>query len=257
MITVKFYSWNVNGYRACIRHGFYEFMDKYKPDIIGIQEIKQSDKPLAPPGYYMVWNPAKRKGYAGNAIFVKEEFGLKDDKSILGIGNPIFDDEGRVSTLECDNFYFVNAYFPNSQHELKRLDFKLEFDKSFSSFVNKLRKKKPVIMCGDFNVAHEEIDIARPKGNEHNPGFTKEERDWMTKLLSDEYLDTFRFLHPKEVKYSWWSYRFNARKRNIGWRIDYFVVSKGFENKMKTAKADILTEVLGSDHAPIYLEIDV
>jgi len=248
---LSLYSWNVNGFRAVVRHGFYGFLDRYKPDVLGVQEIKFLDKPLAPEGYNLIWNPAKRKGYAGTAVLVKENINFKLHSK--GIGNERFDLEGRVIVLEFDSFYFVNSYFPNSQHGLTRLDFKLDFDVVFQTYLNDLGSEKPVVSCGDFNVAHNDIDIAHPKSNEHNAGFTKEERNWMTEFLSEGYVDTFRFLHPTEIKYSWWSYRFNARKRNIGWRIDYFVVSNDLKSKIK--QADILTDVLGSDHAPLSLGI--
>ena len=247
------YSWNVNGFRAVVKNGFYNFLNKYNPDILGIQEIKYSEKPLEPKDYSIIWNPAKRKGYAGTAIFIKKNIDIKSKSFSLGVDK--FDHEGRIIILELDEFYFINTYFPNSQHGLPRLDFKIEFDKLFHKHLNKLRKNKPVIACGDFNVAHEEKDIARPKSNEGNAGFTKQERDWMTKFLSDGYIDTFRYLHPNTIKYSWWSYRFSARKRNIGWRIDYFITSDDLKSKIKNA--DILANVLGSDHAPIYLHINI
>ena len=246
------YSWNVNGFRACVGHGFYKFLSKRKPDILGIQEIKYHTKPLEPEGYHVVWYPAKKKGYSGTAVFVKDTL---DFAYIKGMDDSVFDGEGRVLTLEMNSFYFVDVYFPNSQHGLTRLDFKMRFNNAFKTFVDGLNKKKPVIICGDFNVAHKEIDIARPKSNVGNPGFTDEERNWMTEFLSNGYVDTYRYLHPDTVKYSWWSYRFNARKKNIGWRIDYFITSKQLTQYI--TRSEIATDVYGSDHAPILLDISL
>lgn len=225
-----------------------------------MQEVKAEKKALprelaAVKGYELYWNSAKKKGYAGTAAYMgaKLEKRLKNVK--YGIGTKKFDDEGRIITFEFDKFYLVNVYFPNAQRGLTRLKFKLEFDKVFHKYLNKLRKKKPVVVCGDFNVAHREIDLANPKQNEKNAGFTKEERAWMDKFTADKYMDTFRMFEKKGGKYTWWTYRFNARKRNIGWRVDYFIVSDKFEKKVK--KSYILSEVYGSDHAPIILEIKI
>ncbi|MBR9680696.1 MAG: exodeoxyribonuclease III [Candidatus Altiarchaeota archaeon] len=248
---MKLISWNVNGFRASVKKGFYEFLEKEKPDIIGLQEIKSHEVPHFPIGfnYKVFWNPAEKKGYAGTAIFTK----IKPRSYTHGLGEAQFDKEGRVTTLEFDEFYLVNAYFPNSQRELTRLDFKLEFNNLMLKHLNKLKKTKPVILCGDLNVAHTPQDIARPKNNEGNSGYTKEEREWMNELLDAGYLDTFRLKNPKSEDYSWWTYRFSARQKNIGWRIDYFVVNKEFEASLK--KAWIMKDVLGSDHAPVAIEI--
>ena len=251
--------WNVNGIRAVIRKGFGEFLNTKKPDIICLQEIKIDDVMRAKENfdfkkYEEYWNSADRPGYSGTAVFVKENLKLKP-KYTTGIGIKKYDYEGRVQTLEFDKFYLVNIYFPNTRHDLSRLDFKIEFDEAVLKHVKKLDKTKPVIITGDYNVAHEEIDLARPKANEGNPGFHPEERKWMTKFLSAGFIDTFRFLHPKTIKYSWWSYRSFARKKNIGWRIDYFCVSKKLKNKIK--KAEIWNDVEGSDHCPVGLQVDL
>ncbi len=249
-------SWNVNGIRACVRNGFIEFLDKYKPDILALQEIKATEDNVPMEvryyeGYYKYWNPAKRKGYAGTALFTK----IKPLDVKFGIGDEKFDLEGRVITAEYEKFFLVNSYFPNSQHGLTRLNFKLEFDEKIYNYLNELRKKKPVILCGDFNVAHKEIDLANPKQNEKNAGFTPEERAWMDKFLEDGYVDTFRMFTKEGGHYTWWTYRFNARARNIGWRVDYFVVSKDLAKNVK--KSWILSEVYGSDHAPIAMLLEV
>ncbi len=248
-------TWNVNGFRAAIRHGFYDFLKEYTPDILGIQEIKQDTKPMIPPEfneYKLFWNPAKKKGYAGTALFTKPT----PLSVVYGMGIEEFDSEGRILTAEYDEFYLLNIYFPNAQHGLTRLDFKIAFDEALLNYAEKLRKNKPLIMMGDFNVAHTEKDIARPKENEGNAGYTKEEKEWMNKLLNKGYVDIWRHFHPNDSEtYSWWSYRFNARARNIGWRVDYIVVGKEFINRVKSV--EILTEVMGSDHAPIVAELDV
>ena len=243
-------SWNVNGFRSVVSKGFYDFFKRYKPDVLCLQEIKQNKAPELPltlQDYDLVWNPAKRKGYAGTALFFKKGLPLK---TWTGLGVEKFDVEGRVINAEFEHFFLVNAYFPNAQHGLPRLGFKLEFNNALLKHVQKLRKKKPVIICGDFNVAHKEIDLANPKQNVKNPGFTIEEREWMDKFLSKGFIDTFRVFHPNEPgHYSWWTYRFNARARNIGWRIDYVVISK--ELLPKLVKAFISKHVYGSDHAPV------
>ncbi|EDY34667.1 exodeoxyribonuclease III [Aciduliprofundum boonei T469] len=249
-------SWNVNGIRACVRNGFLDFLEKYKPDILALQEIKATEDNVPMevryyPDYHKYWNPAKKKGYAGTALFTKiEPLNVK-----FGIGEDKFDSEGRVITAEYEKFYLVNAYFPNSQHGLTRLDFKIEFDKLIHSYLNELRKKKPVILCGDFNVAHKEIDLANPKQNVKNAGFTPQERAWMDKFLQDGYIDTFRMFTKEGGHYTWWTYRFKARERNIGWRVDYFVVSEELKDKVKSSW--ILSEVYGSDHAPIAMVLDI
>jgi len=249
---VKLISWNVNGFRAAVRKGFYDFLEKEKPDILALQEIKSDEVPHFPIGfsYKVFWNPAKKKGYSGTAIFTKE----KPRSYLHGLGEDKFDNEGRVTTLEFEAFYLINAYFPNSQRDLARLSFKLEFNQLMKKHLDKLKKKKPVVLCGDLNVAHEPIDIARPKANEGKSGYTKEERNWITGFLKSGYLDTYRALHPKKEEYSWWTYRFGAREKNIGWRIDYFVVNSEYMESVK--KAEILTSVMGSDHAPIFLETE-
>ncbi len=249
-------SWNVNGIRACVKNGFLNFLDKYKPDILSLQEIKASEDTIPMEvRYYEIyekyWNPAKRKGYAGTALLTK----IKPKEIKFGIGEEKFDDEGRVITADFGKFYLVNAYFPNSQHGLPRLNFKLEFDKKIHEYLNNLRKEKGVILCGDFNVAHKEIDLANPKQNVKNAGFTPEERAWMDKFLEDGWIDTFRMFTKEGGHYTWWTYRFKARKRNIGWRVDYFVVSEDLRNKVK--KSWILSDVYGSDHAPIGMEIEI
>ncbi len=249
-------SWNVNGIRACLRKGFLEFLKKYQPDILAVQELKADLKSVPPevknyPEYHIYLNPAKKRGYAGTALFSK----IKPVRVYYGIGVEKFDQEGRVITAEYENFFLVNAYFPNSQHELTRLDFKIEFDREIHKYLNALRERKSVILTGDFNVAHKEIDLANPKQNVKNAGFTPEERAWMDEFIGDGWIDTFRLFTKEGGHYTWWSYRFNARARNIGWRVDYFVVSPDLKEKVK--RSWILSDVLGSDHAPIAVEIDL
>ena len=249
-------SWNVNGIRAAVRNGFLEFLEKYNPDILALQEIKAKEDNVPMEvryyeGYHKYWNPAERKGYAGTALFTK----IKPLNVKFGIGDERFDSEGRAITAEYEKFFLVNAYFPNAQHGLTRLDFKLEFDNEIHQYLNSLRKEKPVVLCGDFNVAHKEIDLANPKQNEKNAGFTPEERAWMDKFLQDGYVDTFRMFTKEGGHYSWWTYRFKARERNIGWRVDYFVVSEELRNKVK--KSWIMSEVYGSDHAPVAMILEI
>ena len=249
-------SWNVNGIRAAVRNGFLEFLEKYNPDILALQEIKAKEDNVPMEvryyeGYHKYWNPAERKGYAGTALFTK----IKPLNVKFGIGDERFDLEGRAITAEYEKFFLVNAYFPNAQHGLTRLDFKLEFDNEIHQYLNSLRKEKPVVLCGDFNVAHKEIDLANPKQNEKNAGFTSEERAWMDKFLQDGYVDTFRMFTKEGGHYSWWTYRFKARERNIGWRVDYFVVSEELRNKVK--KSWIMSEVYGSDHAPVAMILEI
>jgi exodeoxyribonuclease-3 len=244
-------SWNVNGLRSALNKGLLEFVNFEKYDVILLQEIK-ADKPAEEfsKKYKVYINPAERKGYAGTMTLTKVE-----PLSVsYGLGIREYDKEGRVITTEFKDFYIINVYFPNAQHGLTRLNYKLDFNQEFENYVERLRKKKPIIIGGDFNVAHQEIDIARPKDNVNNPGFTQQERDWMTHFLSLGYIDTFRMFVKEGGHYSWWTYRFNARARNIGWRIDYFVVSKELEKRVK--KAAILKDVYGSDHAPVYLYIE-
>lgn len=252
-MELKLVSWNVNGLRAAAKNGLVNFIKENGADIFAFQEIK-ADKSQIPAdvlslGYHMFANSAEKKGYSGTMIMTRSE----PIDVIDGIGNAEFDSEGRVQTVEYEDFFFLNSYFPNSQRGLERLDFKISFDREFMNYAQKLRKRKPVIICGDFNVAHKEIDIARPKDNENNAGFTKEERQWMTEFLSAGYADTFRKFTSDGGHYSWWSYMFNARAKNIGWRIDYFVVSKEIENMVNSSK--ILEGVKGSDHAPLEMQV--
>lgn len=253
---MKLLSWNVNGIRACMRNGFADFLKKENPDLLGIQEIKIDNERRAKEEfdfqkYEEAWNPAKRPGYSGTAIFSK----MKPLSMAEGIGIPEFDDEGRILIFELAKFFFITAYFPNSQPTLTRLDYKERFNEALLKHIKKLEKKKPVIICGDFNVAREEIDLARPKENEMSAGFTKEERYWGRKYVEAGLVDTFRLLHPDKVQYSWWSYRMAARSRNIGWRIDYFFVSAKISKHVK--KAFIMDKVTGSDHCPVGIEIDL
>ena len=265
---MKIISWNVNGIRAVIKKGFLEFLKVEKPDILCLQEIKISDSARKKesrvlgidfPNYQEFWNSAKRPGYSGTAVLVKSSKVHKVKSCRNGFGIKEFDQEGRVQTLEFDNFYLVNTYFPNANHELSRLKFKIEFSDKLLRYLKKLEAStssaqgKPIIITGDFNVAHEEIDLARPKDNVGNPGFTHEEREWMTKLLKAGFIDTFRHFHPESREYTWWSYRFNARVRNIGWRIDYFCVSDKIIKLIK--EAYILNNIYGSDHCPVAIEI--
>ncbi len=253
---MKIISWNVNGIRAVIKKGFINFLKKQKPDILCLQEIKIDEVSRAKEqfnfkDYQEYWHPAERPGYSGTAVLVKNSLTVISVKN--GIGKKEFDREGRVQTLEFKNFYLINAYFPHSNHELTRLDFKLQFNQAFYKYVDKLAKKKPLVMGGDFNVAHEEIDLARPKDNVGNPGFTNQERAWMTKFLNSGYIDSYRYLNKNKVQYSWWGYRFNLRARNIGWRIDYFCVPEKIKKQVKSAF--ILDEIIGSDHCPVGIEI--
>jgi len=255
---MKLISWNVNGIRAVASHGLTIFLREVKPDILCVQEIKISDLARLKTefdflNYTEYWNSAQRPGYSGTAILVKEGFrGVVGVKNGLGIAK--FDDEGRVQTLELKKYYLVNVYFPNSNSELSRLNYKIEFNNSLLKYLKKLEKKKPVIITGDYNVAHEPIDLAHPKENEGNAGFTPEERAWFSSFIKAGFVDSFRYLNGAKVQYSWWSFRMAARARNIGWRIDYFCVSDKLKKNLK--KAYILDKIKGSDHAPIGLEID-
>ncbi|MBY2475716.1 exodeoxyribonuclease III [Clostridioides difficile] len=249
---MKFISWNVNGIRACVGKGFLDFFKEVDADIFCLQETKlqKGQIELDLPGYFQYWNYAERKGYSGTAIFTKKE----PLKVMYGINIEEHDKEGRVITLEFEDFYFITVYTPNSQSELKRLEYRTRWEDDFIDYLVQLDNHKPVIVCGDMNVAHTEIDLKNPKNNTKNAGFTKEERDKFSKLLDSGFIDTYRYFNPdKEGVYSWWSYRFNARKNNAGWRIDYFCASKKLEDKL--ISADIHTEVLGSDHCPVELEI--
>lgn len=251
---MKMVSWNVNGLRACVTKGFVDIFNKLDADIFCLQETKlqegQIDLPLE--GYYQYWNYAEKKGYSGTAIFTKKE--------PLAVTNGIEIDEhnteGRVITLEFQDFFFVTCYTPNSQNELKRLDYRMKWEDDFREYLLSLNKKKPVILCGDLNVAHNEIDLKNPKTNRKNAGFSDEEREKMTTLLNSGFTDSFRYLYPdKEGIYSWWSYRFNARKNNAGWRIDYFITSDYIKDKIIDSK--IHTDIMGSDHCPVELDIDL
>lgn len=251
---MKCISWNVNGIRACVGKGFIEYFNEADADIFCIQESKMQDGQLVLEldGYYQYWNYAQKKGYSGTAVFArKEPIRVKN-----GIGIEEYDTEGRVITLEYGTFYFVTVYTPNAQSELARLGYRMEWEDVFREYLLELQKQKPVIVCGDMNVAHQEIDLKNPKTNHKNAGFTDEERDKMTKLLETGFIDTFRYFYPDtEGIYSWWSYRFSARAKNAGWRIDYFLTSAKLKNKLLDAK--IHTAVMGSDHCPIELTIDL
>lgn len=251
---MKLISWNVNGIRACVGKGFLEFFKEVDADIFCIQESKMQEGQLELnlPGYFQYWNYAEKKGYSGTAIFTK-----KEPLSVVnGIGIAEHDKEGRVITLEFEEFYMVTVYTPNSQNELARLSYRMEWEDAFLAYLKKLEKTKPVIVCGDMNVAHKEIDLKNPKTNHKNAGFTDEEREKFSTLLENGFVDTFRHFYPEqEGIYSWWSYRFKAREKNAGWRIDYFLVSECLKDKLKDA--GILTEVMGSDHCPVELEIDM
>ena len=255
---MKIISWNINGIRAVVKKGFKDFLISENPDILCLQEIKISDATTLITefdfaGYKEYFNSAQRPGYSGTAILVREDL-LKNNWPLKnGFGVKKFDDEGRVQTLDLDHYFLINIYFPNANSELSRLGYRLEFNNELLKYFKKLEKKKPLIITGDFNVAHEAIDLARPKENEGSAGFTAEERDWMTKFLGAGFIDSFRELNGQKVQYSWWSFRAGARQRNVGWRIDYFCVSTKLKKHLK--KAYILDKTIGSDHAPIGLEI--
>lgn len=250
---MKFISWNTNGIRAALKKGFLDFFKEIDADIFSIQETKMQDgqAEIITPNHKQYISSAERKGYSGTLCFTKEE----PINVTYGINNAEFDNEGRVITLEFDKFYFVNVYTPNSGDGLKRLDYRMNWDDLFKEYVVGLKKKKPVIICGDLNVAHQEIDLKNPSSNRRNAGFTDEERSGFSKLLEAGFIDTYRYLYPDKIEYSWWSYRMRARERNAGWRIDYFLVSDDLKDKIKEAK--IYTEVMGSDHCPVMLEIEV
>lgn len=249
---MKFISWNVNGIRACVGKNFMEFFEKADADIFCIQESKMQEGQLKLdlPGYHQYWNYAKRKGYSGTAIFTKKEpVSVKN-----GMGIEEHDDEGRLITLDMGDYYFITVYVPNSQNELKRLDYRMTWEDAFREYVGKLDKEKPVIICGDMNVAHEEIDLKNPATNHMSAGFSDEERGKMTELLGAGFTDSFRFLYPDaRDAYSWWSYRMKARERNVGWRIDYFLVSDRIRDRIEDSR--ILSDVMGSDHCPVELDI--
>ena len=248
---MKLISWNVNGLRACVGKGFFEFLEREQPDMMCLQETKlQPEQAPEVEGYYDYWNSADKKGYSGTAIFSKTE----PITVTYDIGIDVHDHEGRVITAEYPEFYLVTVYVPNSQDGLKRLDYRMTWEDDFRAYLQALDQKKPVIVCGDMNVAHKEIDLKNPKTNRKNAGFTDEERAKMTELLGAGFVDTFRHFYPEvEGVYSWWSYRFKAREKNAGWRIDYFLVSERFVDRVKDAR--ILTDVFGSDHCPVVIEL--
>jgi exodeoxyribonuclease-3 len=250
---MKFVTWNVNGLRAARKKGFDDFFHQVDADIFAIQETKMQEdqKEFDFNGYHEYWNSAEKKGYSGTLIYTKKE----PMKIVYGIDGLGYNDEGRIITLEYDNFYFVNTYVPNAQPELARLDYRMEFEDKFRDYLTRLDKVKPVILCGDLNVAHQEIDLKNPKSNEKNPGFTIEERTKFQALLDAGFTDSYRYLYPDTVKYTWWSYRFNARTNNAGWRIDYFVVSNRIQDKIKEVK--LLNEIEGSDHCPVEIDLDI
>ena len=246
---MKFISWNVNGLRACVGKGFADIFRSLDADFFCLQETKlqEGQIELAFDGYTSYWNYAEKKGYSGTAIFTRHT-----PLSVrYGIGIEAHDHEGRVITLEMPDFYLVTVYTPNAQDGLRRLDYRMEWEKDFREYLLRLDAQKPVVVCGDMNVAHQEIDLKNPKTNTRNAGFTDEERSQFTALLNSGFVDSFRCLHPTDITYSWWSYRFKAREKNVGWRIDYFVVSERLANSMKGAS--IHTDILGSDHCPVQL----
>ncbi len=247
-------SWNVNGLRACMNKGFNQFFEETEADIFCLQETKLQEGQIdfKPDGYFCYWNYAKKKGYSGTAVFTKK----KPLKVTYGMGLEEHDDEGRLITLEFDSFYFATVYVPNSKRELERLDYRMKWEDDFRSYILTLNKSKPIVFCGDLNVAHKEIDLKNPKTNHNNAGFTDNEREKLGALLESGFTDTFRYFYPDTTgAYSWWSYMFRAREKNAGWRIDYFISSKELEDKLKDAK--IHSDIFGSDHCPIELDIDL
>ena len=250
---MKLISWNVNGIRACLNKGFSEFFKDANAEIFCLQETKcqPGQVELNFDGQESYWNSAEKKGYSGTAIFTK----VKPINVTYGIGIEEHDKEGRIITLEFEKFYLVTNYTPNAKRELERLEYRMEWEDEIRNYLLKLKKIKSVIMCGDLNVAHEEIDLKNPKTNKGNAGFTNEERGKMTELLNAGFIDSFRYLYPQKVEYSWWSYMGHAREKNVGWRIDYFLVSEDIKTQIKESK--IHQEILGSDHCPVELEIDI
>lgn len=251
---MKLVSWNVNGLRACMTKGFEQFFEDIDADVFCLQETKLQEGQIdfSPKGYYCYWNYAEKKGYSGTAVFSKAE----PLNVFYGLGIEQHDKEGRVITLEYDNYYLVTVYTPNSKRELLRLDYRMEWEDAFREYIISLDKKKPVVFCGDLNVAHKEIDLKNPKTNHMNAGFTDEEREKMSVMLASGFTDTFRYFYPDtEGVYSWWSYMFKAREKNAGWRIDYFITSKSLDEKLVDAK--IHTDIMGSDHCPVELDIDL
>ena len=251
---MRFISWNVNGLRACLDKGFLDFFNTIDADFFCLQETKLQPEQIALelPGYHLYWNSAEKKGYSGTAIFSK----YQPIAVNYGIGIDQHDHEGRVITLEMDDFFLVNVYTPNAQAELARLDYRMQWDDDFRQYLTTLNEQKPVILCGDLNVAHQEIDLKNPKTNRRNAGFTDEERQKFTKLLDAGFIDTYRYLNPEVTGvYSWWSYRFKAREKNAGWRIDYFLLSQKLKDNL--IDAQIYTDIFGSDHCPVGLALDI
>lgn len=248
---MKFISWNVNGLRACVKKNFQESFQQLDADFFCLQETKMQEGQLDLqfPGYTSYWNYAEKKGYSGTAIYTKH----KPIHVNYGLGIEEHDQEGRVITLEMEDFFLITVYVPNSQDELRRLDYRMKWEDDFRAYITQLDQTKPVIICGDLNVAHEEIDLKNPKTSKRNAGFTDEERNKMTRLLDNGFIDTFRYLYPEQITYSWWSYRFRAREKNAGWRIDYFLISERLKERLHDAK--IHTEIMGSDHCPVELEL--
>lgn len=249
---MKLISWNVNGIRACINKGFFDFFDEMDADIFAVQETKMQEgqADISKDGYFHYMSSAIKKGYSGTLVYTKKE----PLRVIYGI-NDKYNDEGRIITLEFESFYFVCAYVPNSQEMLARIDYRMMFEDDMREYLNSLNLIKPVIYCGDLNVAHNPIDLKNPKSNEQNPGYSIEERTKFSELLNSGFTDSFRYLYPEYIKYSWWSYRFFAREKNIGWRIDYFIVSNSIKDKI--IDANICDNILGSDHAPVLLDIEI
>lgn len=250
---MKFISWNVNGLRACVGKGFCEIFESLNADFFCLQETKMQEGQLdiSFPGYESYWNYADKKGYSGTAVFTKH----KPLSVTYGLGIDEHDHEGRVITLEMESFYLVTVYTPNSQDGLRRLDYRMRWEDDFQAHLHKLDEIKPVIVCGDLNVAHQEIDLKNPKTNRKNAGFTYEERAKMTQLLENGFMDSFRTLYPEQITYSWWSYRFRAREKNAGWRIDYFLLSNRLRDQLSDAK--IHTEIYGSDHCPVEVDVNI
>ena len=250
---MKFISWNVNGLRACVGKGFCEIFESMNADFFCLQETKMQEGQLdiSFPGYESYWNYADKKGYSGTAVFTKH----KPLSVTYGLGIDEHDHEGRVITLEMESFYLVTVYTPNSQDGLRRLDYRMRWEDDFQAHLHKLDECKPVIVCGDLNVAHQEIDLKNPKTNRKNAGFTDEERAKMTQLLENGFMDSFRTLYPEQITYSWWSYRFRAREKNAGWRIDYFLLSNRLRDQLSNAK--IHTEIYGSDHCPVEVDVNI
>jgi exodeoxyribonuclease-3 len=250
---MKLVTWNVNGLRAATKKGFIDFFNEINADIFAIQETKMQEdqKEFTLPEYYEYWNCADKKGYSGTLIYTKE----KPLSVVYGIDGELYNDEGRIITLEYTNFYFVNVYVPNAQPELARLEYRMKYEDEMRDYLSRLDKEKPVILCGDLNVAHKEIDLKNPQSNTKNPGFSIEERTKFQELLDAGFTDAYRFLNPDTVKYTWWSYRFNARQNNSGWRIDYFVVSNRIQGSIKNV--ELRNDIFGSDHCPVEMDIEI